>query len=79
MTGAGIIAAGLLLAVAATPSMAKGPNVAAAHCRITGATGHATSTKSMDDALTKAIADCVGQGGIPACCRTGAYAVSPPQ
>ena len=79
MTGAHGIVACLLLALSITPLMAKSPNVAAAHCRITGATGHAQSTQSMDDALTKAISDCVGHGGIPACCRSGAYPVSQPQ
>ena len=70
------IVAAIAIGMAMSLANAKGTNVAAAHCRITGATGHGTSTQSIGDATQKAIADCVGQGGIPACCKAGAYPVS---
>lgn len=69
----------LALSAMALPLNAKEANVAAAHCRITGATGRGTSTRSIGDALQKAIANCIARGGIAACCKVGAYPVSQAQ
>ena len=71
-----IAAAILALGAMAMPLNARETNVAAAHCRLTGATGRGTSTQSIGDALQKAIANCVARGGVAACCKVGAYPVS---
>ena len=70
------MAAILALGTLALPLDARESNVAAAHCRMTGATGRGTSIRSIDDALQKAIANCVARGGVAACCKVGAYPVS---
>ena len=44
-----------------------------AHCRITGATGTAQASTAKK-ALGAAIAQCIANGGVPACCRKGSSA-----
>jgi hypothetical protein len=46
-----------------------------AHCAVTGATGSAQAA-SAKAAREGAIAQCIGNGGIPKCCRRGS-SVSP--
>ena len=45
---------------------------AAAHCRLTGATGRARGQSSPAQAIERAISQCIRLGGIPDCCRQGA-------
>ena len=51
---------------------ARPVSTAESHCIITGATGYGKSTRSPEDAVEKAVAACIGKGGVPECCRKGA-------
>ena len=51
---------------------ARPVSTAESHCIITGATGYGRSSRSVGDAMEKAVLACIGKGGVPACCRKGA-------
>jgi hypothetical protein len=53
----------------------KGGHFAHAHCRITGADGNGQGATEAA-ALKAAVAQCIANGGVPACCRKGAHLTS---
>ena len=63
-----------MVVIATCPIASARPlSTAQAHCIITGATGYGRSARSVEDAMNKAVSDCIGKGGVPACCRKGAH------
>jgi len=63
---------------ATSPAVAPAPHAtfqASAYCSMTNVTGWAQGMPSAEMALSYAVDDCIGRGGIPNCCVNGARLV----